>query len=230
MARYRGILAFASEPGGRVQFSGQIGLRAYQCNEPSRSPASSPQLRVDLQGTGLGFVESHRVRNTLYENSLRLPDAIESGRKLMILLCAAGCPPSTVKGRFRSRPERRTCAGALLASTESRPFKHPSPPASPLRTHPTPPAAPGNPREPGGVPRPAWLSSSDMALVDSPCLGRMKDSMVEHSKYTSHRELELHEVQPELRIFRRLRLVVCIAKRRPIWVDLIQFDDPIPCW
>jgi hypothetical protein len=69
-----------------------------------------------------------------------------------------------------------------------------------------------------------------MALVDSPCLGRMKDSMVEHSKYTSHRELELHEVQPELRIFRRLRLVVCIAKRRPIWVDLIQFDDPIPCW
>jgi hypothetical protein len=47
---------------------------------------------------------SHRVRNTLYENSLRLPDAMESDRKLMILLPAAGCPPSTTASRPEPEP------------------------------------------------------------------------------------------------------------------------------
>ena len=77
-------------------------------------PVSSPQLRVDLQGTGLGFVESHRIRNTLYENSLRLPDTMDSDRKLMILLCRGGRLLSTLPRRSASGQARATDLGGSM--------------------------------------------------------------------------------------------------------------------
>jgi len=55
-----------------------------------------------------------------------------------------------------------------------------------------------------------------------------EDGIIQHPENKTHRKVELHKVNPELRVFQRARLIVGVAKCCPARIDVIEFDNPLP--